>query len=128
MDRSDLYIVPSKSELAALARRYASMSKTLSESEDAADRAAAPAYDLAFEAWRAMHDGELSAPEALITLQADAREQGLDPGLVGAVVEEMERVLLRGYKDTVGMVPGASAAATPPADAGPEPRPSDDGD
>jgi hypothetical protein len=117
-----MYIAPGKAELASLCRSAASMSKVLAESVDAADREAAPAYDLAFECWKAMHDGELSPMEAVFTLQADAREQGLDKALVDAVVEEMERVLLRGYKDTVGMVPGADVASTPKElDAGPAP-------
>jgi hypothetical protein len=125
MDRSDYYITPGKAELAGLCRSYASMSKTLFESEDEGDRAAAPAYNLGAEAWRSMHGTEDDAVDpavAIAAMRASAREDGVDQGLVEGVIEEMERVLLRGYKDTVGMVPGADAASTPTElDAGLEP-------
>jgi hypothetical protein len=119
MDRSDYYIAPGKAEAAALCRAAASRSKTLAESEDKDDRAAAPAYDLVFDAWRSMHDGVEDAATAVAALRASGREQGLDPALIEAVIEEMERVLLRGYKDTLMAAP-AKGAAPKEFDAGPE--------
>jgi hypothetical protein len=119
MAKADMYIIPHREELSRLCRSAASMGKMFYESGDKDDREAAPIYDLVFEAWKSLHEGESDAAGAIATLRADARERGLEPGLVEAVVEEMERVFLRGYKDTIMAAP-AGGAPPKELDSGPE--------
>jgi hypothetical protein len=120
MARSDRYISPGKSEAAALARQYASLSKSLFESVNADDRVNSRIYNLAAESWREMHAGDGPAL-AVESLRTAAREDGLDPALTEAVIEEMERVLLRGYRDTLMAAPATTQSLQEESDPGPPP-------
>ena len=93
MPRSDLDIVPGRSELAALARSLASRAKVLAESEDGDDRTAALAYHLGAEAWRSIHDGERDAAGPIEAVRAAwaerpaTTEYAPDAGLIEMVIE-----------------------------------------
>jgi hypothetical protein len=117
MPKSDLYISPDKSELARLSRLAGSQARIMADSGDADDRANAAAYALLADAWQSLFEGTRDPAGAVAMLRAAAELGDVDPAAIEAAITQMEDVLLRGYKDTLGSVPVAMpGVASPPRD------------
>jgi hypothetical protein len=121
MARSDLYVTPDKSELARLSRAAGSMARSMAESEEKDDQMNSRVYHLAATAWRLIHDGERDAAGAVAMIRAAGEVGDLDAGAAEGVIEQMENVLLRGYRDTLMAALVASPRRDPLDAPGPEP-------
>jgi hypothetical protein len=121
MPKSDLYISPGKDEAAKLARSTALLARSMAESEDMADRLSSRAYHLSSEMWRAISEGTQTPAGAIALLRAAAQQGDVDAGAIDGVIDQMENIFLKGYRDTIASVPVAAPKPPAPANALPEP-------
>jgi hypothetical protein len=121
MPKSDLYVAPGRDEAAKLARSFALSARSMADSDDMADRLSSRAYFLASEMFRAISEGTQTPAGAVALLKAAAEAGDVDAGAADGVIDQMENIFMKGYKDTLSSVPVAAPPPSAPANALSEP-------